>query len=504
LRVRFAPSPTGNLHVGNARTALFNWLLARGNGGTFVLRIEDTDVERSTPESEAAILDDIRWLGFDWDEGPDTAGASGPYRQSERGELYRQHAQRLLDAGRAYYCFCSREQLEAERADAVAAGLPAVYSGRCRSVSRQVAAERVVAGETPAVRFRVPADREVRFVDAVRGEVIFTTDVIGDPIILRSDGTPAYNFAVVVDDALMGITLVIRGEDHISNTPRQILLYEAFGYRPPQFAHLALVMGPDHTPLSKRHGATSVGEFRARGYLPEALVNYLALIGWSPGDDEEILPVQEMARRFSLDHVGLSAGVFDVEKLAWVNRHYLKAADPVRLATLALPYFVEAGLPIANTPIAAEYLASIVPIASTVVDRLDQVPSRLAAVFQYSAESALTDPVVRAEMSADGSRAVVQALAEELAVSPRLDRERFRTVAAAVKSKTAQKGKALFHPIRVALTGRPEGPELDLILPAIDRGAELPRGAGVPQIVGCRERAAAFRDALRAIPDTVH
>ena len=312
MRVRFAPSPTGKLHVGNARTALFNWLLARGRGGTFVLRIEDTDAERSTVESDAAILRDIRWLGLDWDEGPDIGGPHGPYRQSERAELYVRYARQLLDAGHAYYCFCSRETLDVERAAAVDAGRPVLYAGTCRHLSSGEQAARFAAGELAAIRFRVPDGGDVVFTDEVRGEVRFHADVIGDPIILRAEGTPAYNFAVVVDDALMGITHVIRGEDHISNTPRQVLLYQALGFTPPAFAHLALVMGPDHTPLSKRHGATSVGEFRAKGYLPEALVNYLALIGWSPGHDEELLPADEMARRFSLEHVGLSAGVFEM------------------------------------------------------------------------------------------------------------------------------------------------------------------------------------------------
>jgi glutamyl-tRNA synthetase len=498
MRVRFAPSPTGKLHVGNARTALFNWLLARGHDGTFVLRIEDTDVERSTTESASAILDDLRWLGLNWDEGPEAGGAYGPYRQSERGALYQRYAQQLLDTDRAYHCFCSREQLDADRAEALAAGRPARYSGRCSRLSKAEAAGRIAAGEKPALRFRIPGNHEVRFTDAVRGEVRFHTDVIGDPIIVRADGTPAYNFAVVVDDALMAITQVIRGEDHISNTPRQILLYEALGFTPPAFAHLALVMGPDHTPLSKRHGATSVGEFRAKGYLPEALVNYLALIGWSPGQDQELLPIREMARRFSLEDVGLSAGVFDEEKLAWVNRHYLKAADADRIATLSLPYFAAAGVAVAPDAEGLAYLASVMPIATGSVDRLDQVPARLAAIFDFSADAALSDPALRAEMTTEAARGVAQALAEILASAPRLDRDQFRAAAAAVKARTGQKGKALFHPIRIALTGRAEGPELDLAVPAIDRGAALPATAGIPTIVGCRERAAAFARALEA------
>jgi len=509
MRLRFAPSPTGQLHVGNARTALFNWLLARGSSAAFVLRIEDTDAERSSIESEAAILRDLRWLGLDWDEGPDVGGACGPYRQSERLHLYESYAQEMLGGGQAYYCFCSREQLEAERRAAVASGQPARYAGTCRAVTRERADERIAAGERPAIRFRVPEDREVVFADAVRGEVRFRTDVIGDPVIVRADGTPAYNFAVVVDDALMGITHVIRGEDHISNTPRQLLFYEALGFAPPLFAHVALVLGPDHGPLSKRHGATSVAEFRARGYLPEALVNYLALIGWSPrvsagrsdGDEEaELLPIEELARRFSLDRLGLSAGVFDEEKLAWVNRHYLKMASPARLAELSVPYFRQAGVAMAPDAGGLRFLASVIAIASASVDRLDQVAARLSFLFEYEPRAALADAAVREEMRADGARAVAAALAEALAGAPRLDRERFRAVANEVKARTGQKGRALFHPIRVALTGRAEGPELDLAIPAIDRGADLPASAGLPAIVGCRERAAAFIGALDRTP----
>jgi len=496
MRLRFAPSPTGNLHVGNVRTAIFNWLLARGTrGSAFILRIEDTDIERSTAESEAGIIRDLRWLGLDWDEGPDIGGRCGPYRQSERANLYASYAAELLNSGNAYYCFCSKAQLDADRQAALAQGRPARYAGTCRNIARAVAHDRMAAGEKPAIRFRVSEGRDVVFGDAIRGEVRFSTDVIGDPVIVRAEGTPAYNFAVVIDDALMAVTHVIRGEDHLSNTPRQILLYEALGFTPPTFAHLPIVLGPDHTPLSKRHGATSVAEFRAKGYLPEALVNYLALIGWSPrqqSDDDELMPIEELSRRFSLEGVGKSAGVFDEDKLAWVNRHYLKTSRPERLANLVVPYFRAAGVAITPTPAGIDFLASVMPIATGSVDRLDQVPERLAFLFNFSPDAALEDPVLREEMRADGAKTVVRALADVLASQPRLDRDRFRAAANEVKAKTGQKGRALFHPIRAAVTGRAEGPELDLAIPAIDRGAELPADAGLPPIVGCRERAALF------------
>jgi glutamyl-tRNA synthetase/nondiscriminating glutamyl-tRNA synthetase len=478
LRLRFAPSPTGLLHVGNARTALFNWLLARGQGGTFVLRVEDTDTERSTRASEDGIRDDLRWLGLLWDEGPDVGGPYPPYRQSERMDRYAAAAGRLVGGGHAYYCFCSAEHLEQERAAALAAARPPKYSGRCRSLPAGEAAGRRAAGEPAALRFAVPADRDVTFHDLVRGDVTFHTAVIGDPVIVRSDGGPAYNFAVVVDDAEMAITHVIRGEDHISNTPRQILIYEALGWTPPAFAHLSLVLGPDHAPLSKRHGATSVSEFRARGYLPEALVNYLALLGWSPGEGEELVAAGEMARRFDLTKVSHSAAVFDTDKLAWINRHYMKVAEPERLAALTLPWFVRAGVFPADTPAAREAVAALLPMAVGAVDRLEEVPARVAFVCAW--DEAEARRLVAAE--ADGVR-VVRAFADAVEGAGPLTRESFRAAATRAREVTGVKGKALFHPIRVALTGWESGPELDLAIPAIDHVASL-----IPTVPDCRER----------------
>lgn len=494
VRLRFAPSPSGQLHVGNARTALFNWLLARGSGGAFVFRIEDTDVVRSSRESELSIIDDLRWMGLTWDEGVELGGEYGPYRQSERLHIYRAHAVELLATGKAYQCFCSAEQLESDRQAALRDGRAPKYSGRCRDVSRQDARRRLENGEVAVIRLRVPQDREVVFNDLVRGEVRFHTDVIGDPVLMRSNGHPAFNFAVVIDDALMAISHVVRGEDHISNTPRQLLVYEAFGWTPPVFAHVSLVLGPDHAPLSKRHGATSVSEFRARGYLPEALTNYLALLGWSPGEGEEIVPLDELARRFALESVGHSAGVFDTEKLSWVNRHYLKVADPARLVQLAVPFLKQAGWLGSATAGDLDYLASIVPAGAASVDRVEQIPERLRFLFEYSSEKALSGPAARAE--AMQARPVLVALAAELKQGGALTtREAFRDMAARVRLSTGQKGRALFHPIRLALTGEAEGMELDLAVPAIERGALL-TDSGLRPVASAQARADAFLASL--------
>ena len=497
MRVRFAPSPTGHLHVGNARTALFNWLLARGQNGTFILRIEDTDAERSTRASELAILDDLRWLGLQWNEGVEAGGDFGPYRQSERLGIYQRYTTQLLSMGQAYYRFCTPETLDAQRKAALAAGRPPKYAGTCRHLPASAVESRRAAGEPAAVRMRVPEHREVTFTDLVRGPVTFHTDVIGDPVLVRSDGIPAYNYAVVIDDALMKVTHVIRGEDHISNTPRQILLYEVFGWTPPSFAHLSLVMGPDHAPLSKRHGATSVAEFRAKGYLPEALVNYLALIGWSPGQNEELLPADELARRFTLESVAHSAGVFDEDKLAWANRHYLKTIEPDRLVALASPFLAERGQVVGDLSLdAVMWLRAVLPGLASSIDRLPQLADRLETVFSFDADRTMSDLAIAGELAEPNARAVVRALAADLAAAPRLvDRETFRAAAARVKDQTGQKGKALFHPIRLALTGAREGPELDLVVPAIDRATDLPN-PGLAAVIGCRERASAIQARL--------
>jgi len=343
IRVRFAPSPTGPLHIGGARSALFNYLLARRNKGKFILRIEDTDLERSSRESERNILDSLKWLGIDWDEGPDVGGPYGPYRQTERLEKYREFAERLLQAGQAYYCYCTEEEIEARRQEFISRGELPRYNGRCSNLTEEERQEFIKQGRKPAVRFRVPHDQEIVINDLVRGQVTFESNGIGDFVIVKSDGIPTYNFAVVVDDYLMKISHVIRAEEHLSNTPRQVLLYRALGLPEPQFAHISLILGEDRSKMSKRHGATSVIQYQELGYLPEALVNFLALLGWSPEGEEEILSKEDLIMKFSLDRVAKNPAVFDQEKLYWLNGMYIRQSSMERLLGLALPLLQKAG-----------------------------------------------------------------------------------------------------------------------------------------------------------------
>jgi glutamyl-tRNA synthetase len=331
VRVRFAPSPTGSLHVGNARTALFNWLFARRHAGAFILRIEDTDRERSRPEWEAAIVEDLRWLGLSWDEGPDVGGPAGPYRQSERLDRYRAAGDPLLRAGKAYYCFCSPAALGAQREELRARGLPPRYDGRCRGLSPMEIARRTRANEPAAVRFAMPRER-IPVHDVVKGVVQFLGSDLDDFVILRADGSPSYNLAATLDDFQMGITHVLRGEDHLANTPRQMALARALGWEPPTFAHVPLIHGSDGAPLSKRHGAVSVAEHRAAGILPEGLVNYLAVLGWSPpAGAGEVMDLPALSGLFALDRVSRSAARFDPDRLAWFNRQHLRRLPAERL-----------------------------------------------------------------------------------------------------------------------------------------------------------------------------
>jgi nondiscriminating glutamyl-tRNA synthetase len=490
-RVRFAPSPTGMLHVGNARTALYNWLFAKHNGGTAILRIEDTDVERSEVRYENLLIEDLHWLGLSWEEGPQMGGAHGPYRQSERLAIYAEHTEKLLAEGKAYRCFCTPEQLEGERAAAAAAHQPQIYSGRCRTVSMEDSRRRALAGELYAVRLRIP-DHPIRFKDLVRGEVEFAAEAVSDPVLVRSNGMPVYNYVVAVDDALMEITHVIRGDDHVSNTPKQVAIYEAFGWAVPEFAHLSTILGSDRERLSKRHGATSIASFREMGYLPEALMNYLALLGWgAEGGTRETFTPEELVREFKLERVTASPAVFDTGKLDWLNRHYLKLRAIAEVARLAWPYFEQAGYLASREKVTAEiaeWFDRMVTVFLPGVDHLDQLPAKAAFVFALDAAKTRADAENAAILASDVGQRVIgvfaaRAMAEPGPITP----ERFKVLMNEVKAETGAKGKELFHPVRIMLTGAHSGPEFDKIIPLFEDGSAL--GLGVKSVA---ERAAAF------------
>ena len=501
-RVRFAPSPTGMLHVGNARTALFNWLFARGQGGTFVLRVEDTDVERSEEKHELQLMEDLLWLGLRWDEGPVTGGPHAPYRQSERLAIYARHTEQLLAEGKAYRCFCTVEQLEADRQAALATHEPQNYTGRCRAIAPEDSAARAQAGEPFAVRLRIP-EHPLRFHDLVRGPVEFAHETISDPVLVRSGtngapGMPVYNYVVSIDDALMGITHVIRGDDHISNTPRQVAIYEAFGWPLPEFAHLSSILGSDRERLSKRHGATSVASFREMGVLPEALVNYLALLGWGPaGGDREIFSAEELVREFQLERVTASPAVFDWDKLRYLNRHYLKTGDPARLLGLAWPFFTAAEmLPPrgAAAPEIVGWAGQVLGLFLHSIDQLDELPGKAGFLFGVDAGAVRAEPENAAVLAAESSQKVLRAFAARVAAHQgQVTPEVFKQWMNEIKTETGVKGKELFHPVRIALTGAHSGPEFDKLLPVMEWGAELPLPKHVP---GVRERLEPFTAGL--------
>ncbi len=491
VRVRFAPSPTGLLHVGNARTALYNWLFARRTHGVFLLRIEDTDLERSETRYEDQLIEDLRWLGLEWDEGPGQPaeatgemGAYGPYRQSERLAVYAEHTARLLAEGKAYRCFCTQDELEAERKTAAAVNGPQIYSRRCLNLSPAEIEANIAAGKHFAVRLRIE-DHPLRFHDMVRGPVEFAAEAVSDPILVRSAsgvsaGVPVYNYVVTIDDALMGISHVIRGDDHISNTPKQVAIYQTFGWKVPEFAHLSTILGADRERLSKRHGATSISTFREMGYLPEALVNYLALLGWGAEDgNTETFTLNELTQAFSLERVTASPAIFDFDKLNWLNRHYLKQTDPARMAALAWPYF--AGrfehLDQATQHLLGPWFGRLLALFLPHVDHLDQLPAKAAPIFGYDLEAACANEENIAVLAADSARTVLGELGGYVrAHNGRVTPDVFKEWMNEIKAATGIKGKDLFHPVRIALTGAHSGPDFDKVLPLIEDGAELALG----------------------------
>jgi nondiscriminating glutamyl-tRNA synthetase len=458
------------LHVGGARTALFNWLFARKNGGKFILRVEDTDEVRSTDESMHLQLQDLKWLGLNWDEGPDVGGEFGPYRQRERKDIYKKVADELFEKGRAYYCFCSDELLQEKREAALKAGRPPHYDRTClNNVTKEQAEERIKNGEQAVVRFRTDSD-PISIHDLVRGNVEFGSEMVGDFVLLRSGGLPVYNFCCAVDDHMMKISHVLRGDDHLSNTARQEMVYKAMGWDSPVYAHVSMILGEDRQKLSKRHGATSVGNFQELGVLPEALRNFLALLGWNPGDDREVMSMDELLDAFSADRFNPSPAVFDFKKLSWMNGEYLKQKSFPEFKELVLPYFEKDGFNLSE--IEEGKLDAVLEATRGGVHSLEEVPEAATIFFDKYFK---LDEKAEEVTSWEEFPAVLDALRVVIEGQSEITADNLGDIQNQVKEKSGAKGKKLFMPIRVITTGRTAGPELKISLPIIGKESVLKR-----------------------------
>jgi len=462
VRVRFAPAPTGLLHIGNARTALFNYIFAKQHHGTFILRIEDTDVERSTEASLDQILEDLRWLGIEWDEGPDKDGPDGPYRQSQRFAFYLYYSEQMLREGKAYKCFCSNERLERLREEQLQKGLMPRYDGKCRTLSQETISRMEAEGQKPVLRFRV-GKGPIQFQDLVHGKMRFQSEGIGDFVILRSDGTAAYNFACVIDDHHMHVSHVIRGEDHLSNTPRQLLIYQALGWEPPLFAHHPLILGPDRSPLSKRHGATAVSQYREEGFLPEAIQNYLLLLGWSHPSGEEVLPLKEIIEAFSFENISKSAPIFHRKKLEWLNGIYLRHLGEDRLTHLLLPFIEKAGISLDQVD--QNYLTQLSKVLKENLTLLSQVEQYLGIFFD---EKFSFEDEAKAILSDSKNRELIQRVLDLLITNPAIEPEAWPSFLTQLEKKLGVEGKNFYGPLRAAITGKMRGPELAKTLPLLE------------------------------------
>ncbi|MEK8132680.1 glutamate--tRNA ligase [Paenibacillus filicis] len=475
VRVRYAPSPTGHLHIGGARTALFDYLYARRQGGQFIVRFEDTDQTRHVESGVDNQLEGLRWLGVDWDESVDIGGPYGPYRQMERLDLYQPFIDQLLREGHAYYCFCTEAELEAERAAQEAAGEMPMYSGKCRSLTPEEQQRYRDEGRKPSIRFRVPENKTIAFTDRIRERVEFDSNGIGDFIIVRPDGIPTYNFAVILDDHLMKITLVIRGEEHLTNTPRQIMMYEALGLPVPEFAHLALILNADRKKMSKRDESIIqfIQQYQSLGYLPEAVVNFIALLGWSPKGEEEMFTKEELIAQFDLDRVSKSPAVFDMDKLNWMNNAYIKKADPERIALLALPHLQQAGL------LPAELSEEQQTWARSLI-RLYQDQLRYAAEIVplselFFREDVQLDDEAGALLGEEHAPIVLSSFQKQAEAAADFGVDAIKGLIKAVQTETGYKGKPLFMTIRVALTGQMHGPDLNMTIHLLGRDQVLAR-----------------------------
>ncbi|MFB5191062.1 glutamate--tRNA ligase [Alicyclobacillus fastidiosus] len=469
VRVRFAPSPTGALHIGGARTAYFNWLYARQHNGVFVLRIDDTDRARSTEASYEQILDSFRWLGIDWDEGPDVGGEFGPYRQSERMAIYEEQLARLREANRVYPCFCTQEELQAEREAAQQAGRAPRYSGKCRHLSTEEVASRMADGMPHVYRLRVQAEGETVVHDVIRGDVVFRNEEIDDFIVWKADGTPTYHFASCVDDAKMEITHIIRAEEHLSNTPRHVVLFTALGFDIPLFAHVPMILAPDRSKLSKRHGATSVSEYREQGILPEALVNYLLLLGFSPGEDREVLTREEAVQVFSLEQVAKHAAVYDVKKLEWMNAQYYRAQSPDTVLEQVLPVLFARGW-VDEQETNRERVAWLRTAIEFVLTRSRNEADLIEGLrYYFEPVTRYDEKGVKKQFSDQEVPLRLRKVAERLNVVAPFATSRVETAFRALIDELGVKGGQLIHPTRLALTGITVGPGLFDIMVLLGR-----------------------------------
>lgn len=474
VRVRFAPSPTGPFHIGGARSALFNYLVAKHTNGKFVLRIEDTDQKRSTRESEENIKASLQWLGINWDEGIDAGGSYGPYRQMERLDLYQKYTDQLIAEGKAYYCFCTPEELEVERQAQMDKGETPVYSGKCRNLPKETVEQYLREGRPHVVRIVTPKNEILAVDDLVRGHVEFDSNIVGDYVIVKSDGIPVYNYCVVLDDALMHITHVIRAEEHLSNTPRQLVLYHALNFPVPQFAHVSLILGKDKKKMSKRHGATSVEQYKNMGYLPEALFNFLGLLGWTPDSDQEIFSKEELIEQFSLDRVAKNPAVFDIEKLNWINFHYMKQLNENQLYAICLPHLQAAGY-VAEQPDAEEiaWLKQMIWALREHIQYGAQVvePAKVFFTEDYMPENEETAAVLQEETAP----AVLEMFRQELLSLPEVTPDTVQPLFKKIQKGLKIKGKFVYMPIRVAVTGVMHGPDLNVIVALMGRDKVLER-----------------------------
>jgi len=459
IRVRFAPSPTGEFHLGGARTALFNWLFARHCKGKFILRIEDTDAIRSKNDFSQSVIENLKWLGLDWNEGPEVEGSYGPYFQSQRLQIYKKYAYKLLKEGKAYFCYCTQEELEERKREKQKEGKPPKYDGRCRNLSEEERKHFEEEGRKPVVRFKVPQEGITYVEDLLRGKISFENKLIGDFVLLKSDETPTYNFANVIDDTLMKITHVIRGDDHLSNTPRQILIYQALNFQTPQFAHLSMILGKDGTKLSKRHGATSISYYRKKGYLPWAVVNYLALLGWSTSDSQQLFSKEELIKKFNLERVGKNPAVFDIKKLEWMNGEYIRRMKPEEVASLLIPYLKEKGL--VKERIEPKEKEMIRKIAQMEQNRL-KVLSEITdlADFFFKKDFIYEPKAVEKRLNKEYVPFLLKETKKEINELASFTEEELEDLLRNLTKKFSFSTGEVFHPLRVALTGRTRGPGL--------------------------------------------